>query len=369
MRRVGWLGIIVGLAACDQAPAERPVPLPQSPGAVLTIKTAPAVHAGVPMRSRYRGTVRPWQVTAVTPETAGKVERRLVDNGQRVKAGQVLFELDASRQRLALRAAETARASLEVDLGWLQKDLERKQQLLQKAALPSLEVDAARYKVDKAAAGLAQADVQLDTARRALWDTKVRAPHDGEVTGRAVDVGDQVAPGRVLLMVVDLAKVRVLVQMRGHEAGAIAVGQTASVLVPAAGLRKAAAVLSVSPLADAKSGLFDVELEVDNAEGAIAAGLPAQVDFADEEVARSVLSVPSAAVLLDGQQAVVFVIDQGVARRRAVTVGVTNGDRVEIRDGVGEGEQVAVSDLFALSDGAAVTAEPVLDAPVGPGVQ
>lgn len=354
-----FVWIIVVLAGCPQAPDKVAPSVSLGPGASLTVRTAPAAMIAVGTRSRFKGTVRPWQATALSAEAAGKVERRRVDNGQRVKPGDVLFELDGSRQRLAVRGAEAQKNTLDVDARWLRSELVRKEQLLAKKAIAPLELDAARYQLQKVEAGLAQAEVQLDTARRALWDTKVRAPHGGEITARAVDVGDQVAPGRVLAVLVDLSRVRVVAAVRGHEAGAIKAGQRASVFVADVGVRRAGVVSSVAPVADSRSGLFDVELVVDNADLAIAAGLSAQVDFAPGDVTQAVLSVPADAVMLDGQQALVFVIEGQVAHRRDVVVGVSGGDRVEIRDGLTVGEQVAVSDLFALSDGAKVSAEPL----------
>lgn len=314
--------------------------------------------------SEASGQVYAFHKATITAETSARVVERLVERGDRVEAGQPLYRLDDSRARLELEQAVATVKLRETDLNHARRELERGRKLLERRAISEQRRDDLQYAVEQASNQLALARVARDTARRALADTRIDAPFAGVVESTEVDAGDFVAAGTPVASLVELSRVKIRAGVTAAETASLRPGLEATASFAALGGEGRPALLkSVGLVADAADGTYDVEFWVDNADGRLREGMIASVLLPADERAPSPLVPRGALIRRDGRMAVFLVEANGAADRarvRAVRIGRSEGDRVEVLEGLTGGERVVVEGHFALADGARVTLEPEL---------
>lgn len=307
---------------------------------------------------RVTATVRAFHRATLTAETQGRVVKRVVEPGTRVeKEGRIVL-IEDSRARLELRRAEASLAAARTVLAHAERELARGDQLLGRKALSTQAHDDLKHGVDRAGDEVALARVTRDTARRTLADTRITAPFDGSVDSIAVDVGDYVAPGTPIAVLVDLSRVRIYGGVTAAEAARLEPGTTAQVSFRDLGGKRFEATLeSVARVASAADGTYAIELWMDDPEAQLRDGLVAQVELPDPQKMPTLLAKRAALLRRDGHPEVFVVEGEGtsaVARARRVRTGRSAGDWIEVLDGLEEGERVVWDGQFALGDGVAV---------------
>jgi RND family efflux transporter MFP subunit len=360
------IALLTWLAGCDgpQASAqgaEQP-PAKGSPlRTAVRVRVAPVALERIERSGTVSGVVHAFHRATIAAEATGRVMERRVEPGDVVDAGQALIELDATRPRLAVEQAEATLRTREIDLAEARRELERGDRLLGDDAISESRHDARRFAVDRAKSAESLARVALRTAKRNLADATVLAPFAGSVEDVQVDVGDHVSPGRPLATLVDLSRARIHAGVTGTEAAGLEPGTPALVaLEELGGTAVEAEIHSVGRIADPASGTYDVELWLDSPDGLLREGMVAQVRLPVEAGQRNPV-VPRAALVRSETGTAVFVVDRsGGAPRavaRSVRIGRSNGDKVEVLEGVSVGEEVVIDGLFALRDGAPVLVE------------
>jgi len=363
---------LVCLAGCGEAPAgsgtARVVELAEASApdsaafrTAVRVRVVPVREGWVEQSYTASGVTSAFRRATVAAETAGRVVERRAEPGGVVELGQALIILDDTRLRLSEEQAGATLRSREIDLAEARHDLERADRLVGDDAISKSRYDSLRFGVDRAASAVELARVALRTAQRNLVDATVCAPFGGSVEKLRVDVGDHVGPGTPLATLVDLARVRIHAGVTAAEAATLAPGTRAPVVfTDLGGVATEAEIHSVSRVADPASGTYAVELWLENPDPRLREGMVAQVRLpmvAQER--RSV--VPRAALIRRQGGAAVFVIERGAGETRAVArlvrTGRSNGDSVEILEGVSPKDEVVVEGLFALRDGAPVTVE------------
>jgi multidrug efflux system membrane fusion protein len=220
------------------------------------------------------------------------------------------------------------------------------------------QVDNAGHDKERAIAAQSAAKADLRSARRAAKDAVIRAPIDGIVTRRQVDVGDTLVPGAPLMDVVDLSRVRVTVGLNGRNLGRIEPSLPVALTVVDLGgvalsnVRFASAATSSNPV----TGLFDVEFHADNPGARGRAGMVATLTMTPRAKEGARL-VAREALTRRGGVLGVFVIDGGTARFEPVKTGGRDGQFVELLEGPAPGTVLATSALHALADGVGVEVE------------
>ncbi|MEJ1979056.1 MAG: efflux RND transporter periplasmic adaptor subunit [Acetobacteraceae bacterium] len=315
------------------------------------------------------GGIEPEETAALSARAAGYIARRFVDIGSPVKAGQVLAvihspELDqqVSRARAALAqaqanwqlaAATAERSATLVRDGWVSR---------QKWDNDHLSEGARRADLDAATAALAEA------VQRQSYLT-VTAPFDGAVTTRNVEAGDLVgaddAQAKPLFVVARTDMLRVRVNVPQEAAGAMKPGVPASVLVPEfPGRLFAGHVARTASALTPGTRTLPVEVEVDNADGTLTAGLYATVRFALPRTQPVMLVKAESLIYLADGLHVATVDDGGMVALRKVMVGRDFGNEVEVVDGLPDGSQVVSNPPAFLRDGLKVKIQPVMEAAV-----
>ena len=286
------------------------------------------------------GRIEPRMAATLAAEKPGRIVAVEVDRGDRVKAGQVLVRLDRDAWDARLRMAG-------VELREAVRDLERIGGLKKTGAVSQSDYDAAEARRDRAEASLADAKAQVRQC-------EVVSPIDGEVTDKLVEAGEHATEGRAVIRVVDVSEVKLVFDL--PERAAADVGPGRRLTFTAEGVDAAvrtAAVSFVSAEADPRSNTFRVEARLPNPGGVLRAGTIARVRV-ERPVAPGHVAVPLAAVVPRRGEHVVFVVVDGHAVRRIVTLDRIAGGQAVLSGGIAAGESVVVDGHRGLADGAAV---------------
>jgi membrane fusion protein (multidrug efflux system) len=223
---------------------------------------------------------------------------------------------------------------------------------LQSKANPYTDSDVAA-----AIAGVEQAQAALSVAQSNLDQTILTAPWSGVVGTKLLTPGAFTSATAPIMTLVGNA-VEVHITVEEARLGLVAPGQTVSLTVPAyPGVNFPGMVTVVAPVGDARAHTFDVTIVADQSDGRLRSGMFSEVDLTVAQKPNAVL-VPKEAVVQQGGNSRVFVVQDGKAQARPVQVGLTNDKSVEIVSGVSEGEQVVVVGQNGLRDGTDVTTPP-----------
>jgi len=320
-------------------PACRREPVPDSAGATGAAPAGRVIEVRdttIPAVLEAAGIAAPVQRATLSTKVMGAVTSVLVQEGTRVRAGQVLARIDA--RDIAAKRAQTA-------AGLADADAVHKDALTQAQRFRTLYADSAatRAQLDDAETGLARAEAGVRTAQAAANEleaygayAEVRAPFAGVVTQRFVDPGAFVAPGAPIVAVEDGSRLRISVTVapdaaRRLESGARVEGT----------IERVPLVAVVEGVAPTPSGaLYSVNALVDNARGVHPTGGAATLRI--PLGVRTGLLVPVAALVHEGDLTGVLVQTPSGAERRWVRLGTPAGDAVEVLSGLRGGERIIV---------------------------
>jgi RND family efflux transporter MFP subunit len=370
----------VALAGCGK---ETPHKAPEAKGPPVAVRTMPVTRADWAARYEATGTVRARTEAALSAKVMGYVREVRAQAGDRVREGQVLAVLDARDLDTDVRRAEAAReevknalpeAEAAIAAAQAQADLaeatfRRMQELFQKKSVTNQEFDeaAARLKAAAAAREVARArrqqlDAKLKQAEQEVQAAGIRraysevvAPFAGVITAKPAEPGLLAAPGVVLFLLERDGAFRFEAAVEESRLGAVRLGEEVEVTLDGLGRAVRGRVAERAPAVDPATRTGTVKIDLP-ALAELRSGRFGRAAFAAGT--RSVLTVPAAAVLERGQIASVFVVEDGTARLRLVTLGARDGESVEVLSGLREGERVVTPAPAALADGGAVEVRP-----------
>ena len=211
------------------------------------------------------GTVETYRDAKVAAGVSGVVEKVLVEEGQVVKAGDVLVEIDPATYRLRVRQAEAARRRGEAQVAMLEKQFNRAKQLLDRNAATQADFDMISGQLEVARAGVAEAEVGVQMARNMLSDSKVSAPYDAVVTRVAVSEGDFAAAGpTALIELAEISRLRARIEVPESYLARVTIGQDITLRVPSIGKSLNAKVESINPLIKPGTRSFAALMELEN---------------------------------------------------------------------------------------------------------
>ena len=309
-------------------------PAPQAQLPTVSVKVAAIEKKTRTATEEVMGTVRAKLRANLQAKFTGRVEQMRVVPGQRVKAGELLVELDAREIQARLDQALALRQQAE-------SDLKRFAALLDAKSLTQAEFDSAQARARTAVAAVTEAETLLSYA-------KVLAPFAGVITRKHADVGDLATPGNPLLELEDPSALRLEADVPEAVVGKLTLGDKLPVRVASLPGELEGVVSEIAPAADPGSRTFLVKLDLPNA-AALRAGQFGRVAMPVGETAA--LRVPAAAVSQRGQMEIVFVVRDGKAQLRLVKTGKRLGGEVELVSGVDAGEKIVTEGAAGLLDG------------------
>lgn len=310
------------------------------------------------------GSLAPKHQAEVRSEISGTVTAVAVSEWVPVSRGDVLARLDPRETEASLAMARAELARAEAGETRAVRELERGERLRAAGLATQQTLDDARTECEAAKAVTAAARAQIAYAQSRSDRAVLRAPLDGVVSYRGVNVGDYVenmgAPP--LFRVVDNRLLDLTVTVPAGRSAGLTVGQAITFTTEAVpGRTFTGTIAHINPAFDETSRTLQLIAEVPNADGALRGGLFVSGQVVSG-VRRNVLRVPRAALQswdVAAGSAEVFVVEQDTVRRRSVRVGATADDLVEITDGLPAGATVVVRGAFNLRDGDAVRVSPV----------
>lgn len=303
---------------------------------------------------RSVGSLEAEALITVKAEAPGRVVRIRAREGSRVGQGDVLLALDDTKLQAELNVARAAAARAVTESDNLDRRLERNRKLLDQGAISPQAYDDLESQAEAARAALREARARVDLAQRRLDDATVEAPFAGEVGERTVDVGDYLAVGDPLFVLVDNNPLEIEFPVPERYLGRVDVGAEVELQVPSLpGRVFPGQVAFVSPVVDPDNRTVKLKARVANPEGELRAG-----QFADVRLRLGLrpdaVLIPEAAVVPGRTDDVVFQVAGGTAHRRVVTLGARSEGRIEVLSGVQEGDTVVVAGQQRLGDGAPV---------------
>jgi RND family efflux transporter MFP subunit len=328
--RCGICLVAVGLAllpGCRKHHAPSASTLPAVNVSVHKIEEKPHVAA-----EEVVGTVRPKLHSVIEAKVSGRIEKMLVTQGQKVKAGDLLAQLDVREIQAKLDQTLAVRRQNESELKRYQKL--RAEQVITPAELEAVE---SRYQVAVAAA--TEAETMLGYA-------KITAPFDGVVTRKLADVGDLATPGKPLIEMEDPRTLRFEAAVPEAIIARVALGAKLPVRIMSQ--EHDAVVSEIAPSADPDSRTFLVKLDLPNTAN-LRAGQFGRVEIPVSTT--NVLRAPASAVIQRGEMEIVFVVTNGHAELRLVKTGRRFGNEIELLSGVSAGEEVVTNNVASLVDG------------------
>ncbi|MCS6806884.1 MAG: efflux RND transporter periplasmic adaptor subunit [Acidobacteriota bacterium] len=396
MKRTIGLILISVLAAGMTAACGRQQKAAQTRPVVTGVKLE--VISPSPVDEYYEavGTVRSKTSSVLSAKVVGSVTAVHVREGDRVRPGQVLVEIDnrdttAQLRRAqagtseaenalqevesAIRAAESAVAAAEANKALATSTYNRFQALLERRSVSQQEFDEAQAKYqaavaeverlrqvhqsllakkNQALAKIEQAKAEVTTAQVMVGYARVTAPIAGIVVAKHVDVGMLAAPGVPLLTIEDGAQYRLETIVDESQLDKIRSGDRADVRIDALGDKELdGRVVEIVPAADPRSRTYTVKIDLPMQSGTLRSGLYGRARFKIGQ--RSAITIQSSAIVRRGQLVGVYVVDSsGIARLRLIQLGKSYGERVEVLAGLNEGERIVVENVAAVTDGSQV---------------
>lgn len=368
---------------------------PEPPAAILSgLKTETLQTSLVDDYYEAVGTVQARNRSVVAAKVMGNIVALHVREGDSVRAGQTLIEIDnrdagiqlqktqagmrESQDSLeeverSIRAAESGRAAAKANESLAMSTFQRYQTLFERHSVSPQEFDEvrARYEVAKAEseraerllqataarqnqmkARIDQAKADVANARVYVGYSRIAAPIDGVVVSRQADVGYLATPGMPLLTIENNSRYQLHASVEESRLGTIHLNDQVHVLLEAlANTELNGTVEEIVPAADPATRSYIVKIALPNTGDIhLRSGLYGKARFVAGQ--RKILSVPQTAVTQQGQLVGVFVVDQsGVARLRLVKTGRVYGNQVELLSGLNEGEEIISEVITSVRDG------------------
>ena len=314
----------------------------QVPTRVKTELVMPTTGEGI---QTYVGIVEECEATAVSFTSMGVVKRLLVDEGQSVSKGQLLAEMDDTQARNMLAGAEAQMAQAN-------DALQRYGQLHENGSLPEVQWVEVQSKV-------AQAQAQLEVAKKNLADCKLVAPVSGIVGKRQVGAGETALPSQAVVSILNINKVKVKVAIPEAEISEISTNTPSNIKVDAVNLQLKGGAIEKGVQADALTHTYEIRINVANPGHQLLPGMVASVTFnllSQQATDAKQLTLPVTAVQkkASGKLFVWSVDEYNKAHRTDVTVGAAMGNRIVITSGISLDQRIVTEGYQKLSEGTKV---------------
>ncbi len=322
------------------APRHRAPPLSRSAGPAA-VTTAVVRSERLSQKLEALGNARANESVDISSKTSNVVTAVRFRDGERVRVGQMLVQLDDAQTRADVAAAQAAVTESE-------SQYNRSRELLNTQAL-------SKSSFDQLEATLKSNRAKLQAAQARLEDTVIRAPFSGRVGLRRVSVGTLISPGDVITTLDDTSVIKLDFAVPETFVSTLREGLSVRATAPAyAGRSFAGKVASIDSRVDVNTRSVIVRALLANEDGALKPGMFLNVALAKDE--RETLIIPEEALTPEAEKQFVFVVADGKAIRREVRIGGRSPGSVEVLAGLNAGDRVVVEGTQKVRDGAPVNA-------------
>lgn len=293
----------------------------------------------VDLSLEYVGTVLPNAEVSIASETNGKVVSVNANLGDFVSKGAVLVKLD---DRIKQANFATAKANYEK----VKKDLERYEKLYAEKSISENQLDQIRFQ-------FTNAEAQYNIAAKQLEETKIVAPFSGFITAKMVEVGQVISPGTPLMSLIDINQVRIRIQVPEKDILKLKTGDEVEIYSDLLPNEKFIGKIQHIGFKADDAKTYPVEVLVRNPKNILKAGMFVRAKIPSAIRTRTLL-IPREALVGSSLEPKVFVVENNIAKLRQVVIGNEFGKKLEVLQGLREGELVVVEGLINLKDGTTV---------------
>ena len=336
---LGMLGLL-SLAGCGDQESEATGAVPEKAIQIVVSKVKPVTLTDI---LTLPGETEPDQDVCVSSESSGTVMWLDVEEGDWVEQGALIARLDSASSGARF---DKAKAAKKLAAG----QLKRRRQLLEKGVL-------AQEEFDQMEAELARTEASLKEMLVSVEYGVVRAPISGVINKQYVDRGERLNTGDMVVDIVDPSIIRTTINVPEMDIPYIKKGQEVTVTIDAIpGTTWKGVVDFVSYKANRASKTFEVRVLTDNPDGLIRAGMLARVSLLRRSLVDAI-TTPLFAIINQGGERILYVEEDGIARARTITIGVIEGDRAQVLEGLKAGDNLIVTGQTMVEDGMKVSVQ------------
>ena len=348
MARVGMALLLTAVGAgCDRAPSSTPSveSAGTPPEVVVEVRTARVRRGAILQRISAPGSLVAMRESRIGAEVRGRIEHIFVSDGDRVEAGDPLFQIDPNTYEVVLRQSEAGVDLARAERLQAESDLRRARALRRKDIVSQDEIVRLETGVALAGARERQATAALALARRNLEQTLVLAPFGGSIAERLADEGTTalVQPQTIVVVLQETAVLEAQAAIPESRLTAIRVGD--AVLLHVEGLTAPiqTEVSSVGDTIDSATRTYRVKMRVPNPEHQLKAGVFARVEILPE-AKRDVLLLPRGAIRSEDGRSRVYTVQGGRAVAVSVQLGIVSEEAAEVLHGVRVDHEVIIGE-------------------------
>ena len=375
---------------------------PEASEHVVTVDVAPVLSTSISLKVTADALLYPLQQAAIVPKISAPVKKFYVERGSRVRAGQLLAELEnrdlsgaVAENQAALDQAEAnyqtvARATASEELHKAELDVrstkdamdaqqklfDSRQMLFREGAIAQKDVNEAQVALTQAKnqyelavkhldavrsvsneqsikAAAAQRDAakaRLESAQAQLAYSRITSPIDGAVTDRPLFAGEMAQSGNPIITVMDLSQVIARAHISQDDARSLKVGDAANLVATDGGAPLSGKVTVISPALDPSSTTVEVWVQAVNPGSRLKPGTSLRVEMVAKTI-DSALTIPVAAVLTSpsGSTSAIVVDSENKPHKKSITLGIRDRNNVQVTEGLQSGERVVTTGAFDLS--------------------
>ncbi len=311
----------------------------KGPPAAL-VKVAEVTRVEIAPQAQLIGTAQPKLTSIVASDIEGIVEKFEVSEGVFVKKRAILAHLEDSLLKIELKGAQANKADTEAQLSRARADLKRSSKLLATETIADKQYTDNLAEVQSLEARVRRLEAEIEHIQDSIAKKIIRAPFSGFVVTEHTEVGQWVEKGGPIVTLADLSIMEILVEVPERYVPKLVLGGSTQVTVDALNQEMfTGKITAIIPVGDSASRSFPVKVSVDNSDNHIKGGMLCRVSLAIGE-ANSVLAVPKDAVVNMGQNHLVYVVQEGVAKPLPVQLGNASDSMIEIKGAIEPGMQV-----------------------------
>jgi multidrug efflux system membrane fusion protein len=287
------------------------------------------------------GSVSARRESRIGPEVRGRIVHVFVDEGDRIKAGALLFQIDPRPYELALRQAEARLDLVRAERKQVEADLRRGGELKRREILAEQEMERLTTSLAVAQANERQAEEAVALYKRELERTLVRAPYDASVTERLEDEGTTalVQPQTIVIVLQEISELEAVATIPEGDMSLLRIGDPARVFIEGLASPIETKLSVIGDSIDHATRTYQVKMPVPNPDHAIKSGVFALVEI-EPQAKRDVLLVPREAIRSEEGRTRVFTIQEGRATPVLLQLGIFSDQHAEVISGLSEGTQV-----------------------------
>jgi membrane fusion protein (multidrug efflux system) len=336
----------------------------QAPPPVL-VSVTKAVEKSVTGTDVYPSTVVPLNEVEIRPQISGYITNIYVKDGQQVKRGQKLYEIDRSKYAASLQQTKALVQSAEANLARIEKDYERYKRLDEEDAIAKQTLDAAHTEVLNAKAQLTSAKAQMESASTDYSYSVLTAPFDGTVGISQVRLGAQVSPGQPLLNTLssndpmavnfvinekEIPRFNKLLRAENNPDSLFRIKFSDGSIYPINGT-----FTTIDRAVGRQSGTINLRVNFPNPDAELIPGMTVNLMVLNQDIGEQVVIPYKSVSEQMGEYFVYIVGAEETVTQKVVELGTVFGDQVVVRSGLQGGETLVVEGIQKLREGAKIT--------------